>query len=73
MEQPLLQLGAKTGPLNYLTGSKLLHLAFLVTLSTSDHTFVSQIGVNFPQTAQPASSNTSGEVSTQKSDTIFFN
>src|SRR5882672_1363025 len=79
MGQTLLQSGAKMGPLNSLTGSELLHLAFLVTpstlskliFSTSDSSSISQIGVNFPQTAQPASSNTSGEVSAQKSDTIF--
>src|ERR1700676_2592300 len=79
MGQTLLQPGAKMGPLNSLTGSVLLHLAFLVTpsnfskltFSTSESSSISQIGVNFPQTAQPASSNTSGEVSAQKSDTIF--
>src|SRR6267154_2008829 len=79
VEHTLLQPGAKTDPLNSLTGSMLLHLAFLVTpstfskliFSTSEHSSISQIGVNFPQTAQPVSSNTSGEVSTQKSDTIF--
>src|SRR5882762_6335970 len=78
MGQTLLQSGAKIGPLNSLTGLELLHLAFLVTPSTlsklifsiSDSSSISQIGVNFPQTAQPASSNTSGEVSTQKLDTI---
>src|SRR6266481_9066549 len=77
--QTLLQPGAKMGPLNSLTGSVFLHLAFLVTpstfskliFSTSESSSVSQIGVNFPQTAQPVSSNTSGEVSAQKSDTIF--
>jgi len=77
--QTLLHLGAKIGPLNSLTGSELLHLAFLVTpstfsklrFSTSESSSISQIGVNFPQTAQPASSNTLGEVSAQKSDTIF--
>src|SRR6202789_3487866 len=66
------------GPLNSLTGSELLHLAFLVTpstlskliFSTSNNSSISQIGVNFPQMAQPASSNTSGEVSAAKSDTI---
>ena len=79
MGQTLLQSGAMIGPLNSLIGSKLLHLAFLVTpstlrkliFSTSDSSYISQIEVNFPQTAQPASSNTSGEVSAQKSDTIF--
>src|SRR6267378_5154782 len=73
MGQTLLQPGAKMGPLNSLTGSELLHLAFLVTpsilskwiFSTSEISSISQIAVNFPQTAQPASSNTSGEVSTQ--------
>jgi len=78
-EQTPLQPGAKIGPLNSLTGSEHLHLAFLVTpsilskliFSTSDSSSISQIGVNFPQTAQPASSNTPGEVSSQKSDTIF--
>src|ERR1700679_2653794 len=77
--QTLLQPGAKMGPLNPLMGSIILHLAFLVTpstfnkliFSTSESSSISQIGVNFPQTAQPASSNTSGEVSAQKSDTIF--
>src|ERR1700723_4344779 len=34
MGQTLLQSGAKMGPLNSLTGSELLHLAFLVTPST---------------------------------------
>jgi hypothetical protein len=79
MGQTLLQPGAKIGPLNSLTGSELLHLAFLVTpstfskptFSTSESSSISQIGVNFPQIVQPASSNTSGEVSAQKSDTIF--
>src|SRR6202051_2806785 len=79
MGQTLLQPGAKMGPFNSLTGSEVLHLAFLVTpstfnkliFSTSDNSSISRIGVNFPQTEQPASSNTSGEVSTQKSDTIF--
>src|ERR1700691_6054298 len=79
MGQTLLQSGAKIGPLNSLTGSELLHLAFLVTpstlskftFSTSDNSSILQTGVNFAQTAQPASSNTSGEVSTQKPDTIF--
>src|SRR5882762_1618018 len=79
MGQTLLQPGAKIGPLNSLTGSELLHLAFLVTpstlskfiFSTSDNSSISQTGVNFPQTAQPASSNTSGAVSAEKSDTIF--
>ena len=78
-EQTPLQPGAKIGPLNSLTGSELLHLDFLVTpstlskliFSTSESSSISQIGVNFPQTAQPASSNTSGEVSLQKPDTIF--
>src|ERR1700691_3253720 len=78
MGQTLLQPGAKMGPFNSLTGSVLLHLAFLVTPSTfskltfsiSESSSISQIGVNFPQTAQPLSSNTSGEVSAQKSDTI---
>src|ERR1700676_5341749 len=69
--QTLLQPGAKMGPLNSLTGSVLLHLAFLVTPSTFSKPTLSisessQIGVNFPQTAQPPSSNTSGEVSAQK-------
>src|ERR1700693_4877621 len=76
--QTLLQPGAKIGPLNSMTGSELLHLALLVTpstfskliFSTSDSSSISQVGVNFPQTAQPASSNMSGEVSTQKSDTM---
>src|SRR6202046_3620470 len=75
----LLQPCAKMGPLNSLTGSELLHLAFLVTpltfskltFSTSESSSISQIGVNFPQTTQPASSNIIGEVSAQKSDTIF--
>src|ERR1700727_2887225 len=78
MGQTLLQPGTKMG-LNSLTGSVLLHLAFLVTPSTfnkltfsiSESFSISQIGVNFPQTAQPPSSNTSGEVSAQKSDIIF--
>src|SRR6202044_4120638 len=77
--QTLLQSGAKIGPLNSLTGSELLHLAFLVTpstlskliFSTSDNSSISRTGVNFPQTAQPASSNASGAVSAEKSDTIF--
>ena len=80
MGQTLLQPGAKMGSLNSLTGSELLHLAFIVTpsafnkqiFSTSEHSSISQIGVNFPQTAQPASSNTSEEVSFQKSDPIFW-
>jgi hypothetical protein len=67
------------GPLNSLTGSELLHLAFLVTpsilskliFSTSESASISQIGVNFPQTAQPTSSNTSGAVSAQNSDIIL--
>src|ERR1700674_1101646 len=79
MGQTLLQPGARMGPLNSLTGSELLHLAFLVTpsilskliFSTSESSSISQIGVNFPQTAQPTSSNTSGEVSAQQSDIIF--
>src|ERR1700690_3357671 len=79
MEQTLLQPGASMGPLNSLTGSELLHLAFLVTpstlskliFSTSDNSSISRTGVNFPQTAQPASSNASGAVSAEKSDTIF--
>ena len=79
MGQTLLQSGAKIGPLNSLTGSECLHLAFYVTpsilskliFSTSDSSSISQVGVNFPQTAQPASSNTFGEVSAQKSDIIF--
>src|SRR6202042_770922 len=79
MGQTLSQSGAKIGPLNSLTGSELLHLAFLVTpsvlskliFSTSASSSILQIGVNFPQTAQPASSNTLGEVSPQKSATIF--
>src|ERR1700729_2178556 len=79
MGQTLLHLGAKIGSLNSLTGSELLDLAFLVTpstfskltFSTSERPSISQIGVNFPQMAQPASSNTLGEVSAQKSDTIF--
>src|ERR1700692_1820662 len=79
MGQTLLQPGARMGPLNSLTGSQLLHLAFLVTplilskliFSTSKSSSISQIKVNFPQTAQPTSSNTSGEVSAQKSDIIF--
>src|SRR5882762_1222607 len=78
MGQTLLQPGAKMGPFNSLTRSVLLHLAFLVTPSTfskltfsiSESSSISQIGVNFPQTAQPLSSNISGEVSAQKSDTI---
>ena len=78
MGQTLLQPGAKMGPLNSLTGSELLCLAFLVTastfskpiFSTSESSSISQIGVNFPQTAQPLSSNISGEVSAQKSATI---
>src|SRR6202050_202449 len=77
MGQTLLQPGAKMGPFNYLTGSVLLDLAFLVTPSTfskltfsiSESSSISQIGVNLPQTAQPLSSNISGEVSAQKSDT----
>src|ERR1700728_3964054 len=79
MGQTLLQPGAKMGPLNSLTGSELLHLAFLVTpstlskliFSTSDNSSISRTGVNFPQTAQPASSNASGAVSAEKPDTIF--
>src|ERR1700683_5197588 len=79
MGQTLLQPGAKMGPFNSLTGSVLLHLAFLVTpstfskvtFSTSESSPISQIRVNFPQTAQPAFSNTFGEVSAQKSNTIF--
>src|SRR6202020_1587393 len=79
MGQTLLQPGAKMGPLNSLTGSELLDLVFLVTpstlskptFSTSESSSISQIGVNFPQTAQPASSNTSGAVSAENSDTIF--
>ena len=71
VEQTLLQPGAMMGPLNSLTGSELVDLAFLVTpsalrkliFSTSEQSSISQIGVNFPQTAQPVSSNTSGEVS----------
>src|ERR1700677_2974016 len=55
----LLQPCAKMGPLNSLTGSELLHLAFLVTpltfskltFSTSESSSISQIGVNSPQTA----------------------
>src|SRR6202034_985210 len=79
MGQTLLQPGAKMGPLNSLSGSELLHLAFLVTpstlsniiFSTSDNSSISRTGVNFPQTAQPSSSNASGAVSAEKSDTIF--
>src|ERR1700692_3749684 len=79
IEQTLVQPGARTGPLNSLTGSESLHLAFLVTPSTfsklifsiSERSSISQIGVNLPQTAQPASSNISGEVSAQKFDTIL--
>src|SRR5882724_3449286 len=79
MGQTLLQPCAKMGPLNSLTGSELLDLAFLVTastfskpmFSTSESSSISQTGVNFPQTAQPASSNISGEVSAQKSNMIF--
>jgi hypothetical protein len=71
--QTLLQPGAKMGPLNSLNGSELWNLAFLVTpstfsklmFSTSESSSISQIGVNFPQTAQTTSSNTSGEVSAQ--------
>src|SRR5882762_3807033 len=77
--QTLLQPGAKMGPLNSLNGSELCNLAFIVTpstfsklmFSTSESSSISQIGVNFPQTAQPVSSNTSGEVSAQKSNTMF--
>src|ERR1700692_1872352 len=77
--QTLLHAGAKIGPLNSLTGSEPFDLAFLVTpsafskltFSTSESSSIVQIRVNFPQTAQPVSSNTSGEVSAQKSDTIF--
>jgi hypothetical protein len=66
MGQALLQPGAKMGPSNSLTGSELWDLAFLVTpltfskltFSTSESSFISQIGDNFPQTAQPASSHT---------------
>jgi hypothetical protein len=72
----LLQLDAKTGPSNSLTGSEFLDLDFLEMLSTlsklifstSDNSSISQVGVNFPQTAQSVSSNTSGEMSAQKSD-----
>src|SRR6267154_4412435 len=72
--QILLHLGTKISPLNSLTGSEPLVLAFLVTpstfskltFSTSESSSISQIGVNFLQMAQPASSNTSGEVSAQK-------
>src|SRR6202042_3353615 len=72
--QTPLQLGAKIGPLNSLTGSEPLDPGFLVTpstfskltFSTSERSSIWQIGVNFPQTAQLASSNTSGEVSAQK-------
>src|ERR1700733_10355066 len=79
IKQTLLQPGASTGPFNSLTGSELLHLTFLVIpstfnkliFSTSERSSISQIGVNFPQTAQPVSSNTSGEVSAQKLETIF--
>jgi len=78
--QTLLQPGATMGPFNSLTGSVLLHLAFLVTpltfskptFSVSESSSIPQIGVNFPQTAQPLSSNISGEVSAQKSDTICW-
>ena len=74
----VLRAGAKIGPLNSLTGSEPFNLAFLVTpsafskltFSISESSSIVQIGVNFPQTAQPVSSNTSGEVSAQKSDTI---
>src|SRR6202521_573540 len=53
MGQTLLQLGAKIGPLNSLTGSELLHLAFLITpttfnkltFSTSESSSIVQIGV----------------------------
>src|SRR6266436_309238 len=77
--QTLLQPGAKMGPFNSLNGSELCNLAFLVTpstfnklmFSTSESSSILQIGVNFPQTAQPVSSNTSGEVSAQKSNTMF--
>ena len=72
--QTLLHAGAKIGPLNSLTGSEPFDLAFLVTpsafskltFSTSESSSIVQIGVNFPQTAQPVSSNTSGEVSAHK-------
>jgi hypothetical protein len=56
MAQIPMQPGANTGPLNYLTGSELLDLTFLVTPSTLSK-------IKF--------SNTSGAVSAQKSDTIF--
>src|SRR6266403_1840159 len=67
--QTLLHAGANIGPLNSLTGSEPLDLAFLVTpsafskltFSTSESSSILQIGVNFPQTAQPTSSNTSAE------------
>src|ERR1700683_5778441 len=79
MGQTLLQPGAKMGPLNSLTRSELWDLFFLVTpstlskptFSTSESSSILQIGVNFPQTAQPASSNSSGEVSAQKSNITF--
>src|SRR5882762_7439473 len=80
MGHTLLQLCAKMGPLNPFIGSELLPLAFLVTPSTfskltfspSESSSISQIGVNFPQTAQPASSNISGEVSAQKPDITLW-
>ena len=54
-------------------------LAFLVTpstfskliFSTSEHSTISKIEVNFTQTAQVVSSITSGELSVQKSEIIF--
>ena len=80
MGQTLLQPGAKMGPFNSLTGSELWDLALPVTpstfsklmFSTSVSSSISQIGDNFPQTAQPASSNMFGEMSAQKSDTIVW-
>src|SRR6266436_941060 len=80
MGHTLLQPCAKIGPLNSLTGSELLNLGFLVTpsafskltFSTSESSSISQIEINFPQTAQPVSSNTSGEASAQKFDTIIW-
>src|ERR1700674_5952725 len=56
MGQTQLKPGARVGPLNSLTGSELLHLAFLVTrsilskliFSTSESSSISQTGVNFP-------------------------
>ena len=77
--QTPLQPGAKTGPHNHLTGSELLNLGFFVTpsilsrliFSTLESSSISQVGVNRPHTAHPAPSNTSGEVSLQKSDIII--